>query len=719
MGIVRVTEDAMRRQMYEGIQAHLVPRGVSIPIDLFGLGEIRYGKKASFVLPLYVGDNRFRLEESAIFGTDRITLNREPEWIVAGSYVYINKNELHEVTDVIDEVLVLGSTLLADHVANQPVYHYSNPIKVEGAYSRGVDLINVDTAEYIVRGDVIAISSRPDITLAFKEYTVEDYRLTSDTGGIKQYQVRLDRGIHRDLDDEEIIQIRAYMAYKSRVLNIPTGESFIRQIYGPFLVDWKSVPFLNGVTIDETQYIQKYDSARSPIGAPINTLKNLVVLDLPIKANQFLFWDRVDGNVNYDKGLDRFLALLNDDGEWRMKHTCVPNIEIPFTYAAGSIVTPAKTELFNNEYFRIDDSQKAVRFEYQVNSGYVPTPSAEASGFIQVGAAVASINNNDWFKLNDGLGTEITFEFKVDSATFTPTSGRVVIDISAAVFPVDVAVPMVTAINNVGSLKITASRSTFTVNLQNNEITQRGNQVFELGPNLYTACGWLASDPAGLPAGLPPFEMTGGTDAVETIDIQSTTTAEEVALLTSTAILRSNLLVESELPGIFNSFRLYSTLQGVEGNIPITYSIGSPNFMVTGMSGGSGGIRWNFSVKPLDQDIMVRIRFYPNDWLPEYYLTAGTETTITAELFSTDDPVERIDFLIRGEDGTSSEVQIGDWNNSTPKIAGIYHEYVARVLGDHNFAATGLWIKPILPSLHDVETRLGVDAAFNDGHAHV
>ena len=70
MGIVRVTEDAMRRQMYEGIQAHLVPRGVSIPIDLFGLGEIRYGKKASFVLPLYVGDNRFRLEESAIFGTD-------------------------------------------------------------------------------------------------------------------------------------------------------------------------------------------------------------------------------------------------------------------------------------------------------------------------------------------------------------------------------------------------------------------------------------------------------------------------------------------------------------------------------------------------------------------------------------------------------------------------------------------------------------------------
>lgn len=722
MGIVRIIEDAMRRQMYEGIQAHLVPRGVSLPIDLFGLGEIRYGKKASFVLPLYVGDNRFRLEEDAIFGTDRITLNRQPNWIVSGSYVYINKNELHEVTDVIEDVLVLNTTLLADHLAGQFVYHYSNPIKVEGAYSQGRDLINVDTTEYIVRGDVIAISSRPDITLAFKEYQVVDYRLTSEVNGIKQYQITLDRGIHRDIDDEEIIQLRAYMAYRSRMLNIPTGESFIRQIYGPFLLDWRSVPFIRGVDIDETQYIQKYDSARAPIGAPIDAHKNLVVLDLPIKANQFMFWDRVDGNVNYDNGIGKFLALLTDEGEWRIKHTCVPPIEVPFTYAAGSIVTTDKTELFNNEYFRIDDSEKAVRFEYQVNSGYVPTSSSAASGFMRIGAAVGSINNNDWFKLNDGLGTEITFEFKVDAGTFSPTTGRVVIDITSAVFETDVAVAMVAAINGVTALKITASRITVpvvTVVLVHNEITLRGNQIFELSTNLYTVAGWTASDGAGLPVAVPPFEMSGGTDAIETIDITDTTTAVEVALLTSVAISRANLLVNAELPGIFNSFRLYSTLKGVEGNIPITYSVASPNFLLSGMSGGSGGIRWNFRVKPIDQDVMVRVRLYPNDWLPEYYLTANTETTITAQLASTDQAVERIDFLIRGEDGVAGEVQIGDWNNSTPRIAGIQHEYVARVLGDHNFAATGLWVKPLFPSLHDLETRLGVDAAYNDGHLHV
>jgi hypothetical protein len=411
--------------------------------------------------------------------------------------------------------------------------------------------------------------------------------------------------------------------------------------------------------------------------------------------------------------------LLDDNGEWRIKYTCVPNIEVPFTYAAGSIVTPTKSELFNNEYFRIDDSQKAVRFEYQVNSTYSPTSSSAASGFIQVGAAVTNINNNDWFKLNDGLGTEIPFEFKVDAATFSATVGRVVIDITSAVFAVDVAVAMVFAINGVAALKITASRIGDQVNLVHDEITLRGNQLFELAANLYTAAGWMASDAAGLPAGVPPFTLSGGTDAVETIDIKDTTTSAEVALLTSAAIRRANLLTDAELPGVFNSFRLYSTLPGTEGNIPITYSIASANFFITGMTGGSGGMRWNFRIKPIAQDVMVRIRLYPNDWLPEYYLSANTEQTITVELRSTDQAVERIDFLIRGENETSSEVQIGDWNNSTPRIAGIQHEYVARVLGDQNFAATGLWVKPLFPSLHDLQTKLGIDGALNHGHLHV
>ena len=712
MGIIKVTKSAVTRNLYEGITVKVVPRGAAVPIDLFGLGEIRYGKKVEAILPLFVPDNRYRLLEDAIYQMDRIVLNRTPSWIDVGGYVYIGERELHEVTDVIDDVLVLGSRLLADHPEGQPLYHYSNPVKVEGAYSRGKSILNIDSMTYIVRGDVIAISSQANITLAFKEYRVIDYRLVSiSTDNVYQYQVTLDRGIHRDLDDEDIIQLRAYLAYKSKVLNLPVNSGFMYEVQGPFLLDWKSVPFITGVVMDETQYIQRYDSARAALGPPIEVQKNVVIPDAPIRANQFLFWDKVDGDINYDNDIGKFLAWLDEDGKWWLKHNCVPKIEIPHTFASGSMVTVDTASLTNNEWFRIDDSENATLFEYQVNGAYVPTPTASASGFFTVHANVAGIVNNDGFVLTNGFGTTVHFEYKVDG-TFTATPGYVVIDITTAVFEVDVILPTIAAINGVAALKITASRILgTTVQIVNDMVSIRGNQQFELSANL-VFIGWVASDSVGAPSGVPPFYLSGGTDILETIDVSAVTTAVEVANLTSIAINRADLRMNADFAGIFNSFRIFSEVPGVAGNLPITYSIADLNFLVNGMSGGSGGIRWNFAVTP-DQDILMRIRFFPNDWI-DYNLTAGVETIITAELTSTDIPVERIDLLIKGT--AAGEVKMGDWNIATPTVAAISHEYVSRLFGDHTYAANGLTIKPIFPSIKNLETKLGLTGTLNAGY---
>lgn len=709
MGIIKLTKEAVQRQMYQGLSMHVVPRGLAIPLDLFGLGEIRYGRKLEAVLPLFVPDNKFRLDSDAIYLIDRITLDRIPTWIQGGGYISIGERELHEVSDVIDDVITLRTRLLADHPAREPVYHYSNPIKVEGAYSKGKEIIVIDSTDYIVRGDAIAISSTREITTAFKEYTVVDYVFVSLINGIYQYQVTLDRGIHRDLDDEEIIQIRAYLAYKSRILPLPVNSSFVHQAYGPFLLDWRSSPFVTGFEMIETQYVQKYDSGFAKLGNPMEVNKNTLFLEAPIKANQFLFWDKVDGEMNYDKSIEKYLALLNDEGKWWLKHTCTPIIEVPFTYASGSMVCVDPSGLVNNDWFRIDDSTDAVLFEYQLDATYVPTPTAAATGWITVNN-FAFINNNDSFDLNDGFGTIINFEYKVD-ATFIATTGYRVIDISSAAFDADVAIATEAAINAVEALKITAYRvpATATVNLTNTEVSIRGNQSFTLSANL-VAIGWTAS-----PLGIPPFSMTGGTDALEIIDISAATTDVEVAILTSAAIGRSDLQVSAEYPGIFNYFQIFSKVRGVAGNVPITYSLTDPNFLVNGMSGGTGGASWNFEVTP-DQDILMRIRFFPNDWT-DINLTGGIPTLVSVVLASTDEPIERIDILIKG--ATSGEVQIGDWNISTPKVAAISHEYVSQMVGDHTYAANGLLMKPLFPSLRDLEAKLGFYGKLNGGYLRV
>lgn len=710
MGIIDTLKDAVTRQFYEGSGAHFIARGMSYPTDVFGKGAIRYGAKVEFTLPLLVPENRFRLDEEAIFQLDRIVLDREPTWVDVGGYIYIGERELHVVDDVVDNVLILGTRLLADHPENQPVIHYSNPVKVEGSYSTGVTTLVVDSTTFIVRGDHIAISARSEPVLAFKEYRVNDYRLVSITNGIYQYQVTLDRGIHRELDNEEIIQLRAFMAYQSKVLPLPVNDSFMRQINGPFLLDWVSAPFVRGLDISETQTVQRYSLSRAEIGPPQEVEKNSLLLDLPIRANQFLYWERVMGEVNYDGTLERFLMYLNDEGKFWLKHTCAPPWAVPFTYPRGSIVCAEQSQILNNDWFRIDDSENAVVFEYQIDGTYVPTPSAASTGWI-LPTAAPGVVNNDWFSLDDGFGTKTYFEYIADSATFTPTVGYVTIDVTSAVFPVDLAVPTEAAINGVGPLKITASRVGAQINLVNDVVSLRGNEPIEVNGNLQTI-GWTASNQAGV-APTATFAMAGGTDAIETIDVEDVTTDVEVAVLTAAAVNRALLMVRADYPGIFNSFALTSEVKGISGNIPITFSTVSPQFIFQGMSGGSGGMRWNFEVLA-PEEVTMRLRFYPNDWQPDTVIPAGTVTTVTAQLNPTDEEVERVDLLFKGVTA-DSEIQMGDWNISTPLIGALSYEYVMQMTGDYTYGSSGMWVKPLFPRLHDIQIECGIRDTLDTG----
>lgn len=211
--------------------------------------------------------------------------------------------------------------------------------------------------------------------------------------------------------------------------------------------------------------------------------------------------------------------------------------------------------------------------------------------------------------------------------------------------------------------------------------------------------------------------MSGGTYALETMDIQTATTNLQVASYTSAAINRAELKVKTDFAGTFNSFRLHTSVPGTAGNIPIIRGIADTDYLLQGMTGGSGGVKWNCTVKSIAQDALMRVRFYPNDWLTNITLTADTPIVLVFTLNSTDQPVERIDILFKTE--AAGEIQMGDWNISTPTIACISHEYVTQMVGDYTYASTGLWAKPLFPSLRDIEIKLGVTGVMNTGRARV
>jgi hypothetical protein len=693
-GLLTLLKDVANRQTYEGVQLHMVPRGIIYPIDFGGLGQIRFGEKEGSQFPLIRPANRFIINEDAPVGTDFVVVQVNPTWLEPGGYVTIGERETHQVDDVNEANIFLTDRLVSDYETGQFVYHYSNPIEVEGTYSEGQLVINVDSRWFLVRGDVLAIATnRSPYTTTFNEYQIIDLSLVSFVNDIYQYQVTLDAGIPTDLEDGTTIQLRAYPAYKSPIRNIPSTAGAVRRVAGPFLLDWVSAPLRNRMELDETQTVYLYNNGRKLLGSPRVVEKNDTVLANPIPAEQFLFWQKVNGSVNYDGDDERFVMTTNSKGRWRLKYECIPRIEVPSTFATGFIECVDPALLSNNEGFTLTDPDRSVLFEFQTNSGYVPTPSSAASGYIDVNSLPS---DNQWINLNDGFDGNIVFEFQRTSG-YSKTPGRYTVDVRGAVINTDVAVIIREFLESIGNFQITPSVVGSRVNLDHDQVSVKGNQLITHDPTL---AAWTFSG------------MSGGTIGVKTLDVQSLTTDLEVAQLVSSSITSEDMEFDSSYPAVVPVVELSSTIPGPTANLPITTTVTAAGWAVYGMAGGSGGFKWNVSFKP-SVDCLLRIRFYPNDW-QDFNLTGGVDQSVEFKINADDEPIELIDMLIYTD--PDSEILMGQWNISGARVGAIHYEYVARMIGDYNFASTTLFLKPLWHNLNELRAVHDIGAAMNNGY---
>lgn len=693
--LLQTLKDVANRQLYKGMQIHFVPRGLVYPLDFGALGQIRFGKKAGADLPLLVPSNQFDLTAFAPWATNKLVLNEPPTWIAPGGYVSIGERELHEVDDVSDNIVLTTTQLLADYEAGTRVFHYSNPITVEGSYVSGETTINVDSPVFLNRGDVLSIS-RPLglIAVSFTEHEILDLDLSSYLNGVYQYQLFLATGVPRDLVDGETIQLRAYLGYQSQVLPIPVNMGLQRTVVGPFLLDWVSAPLRNKLQSAEVQTVQLYDLNRQPFESPRSAQKNDYVLAEPIRADQFLFWQKVNGSINYDGTLQQFVGIADYAGRWRLKAKMVPVLTVPSRCATGMIHTVAPTQLSNNEQVVLDDSIDPVVFEFKTSAGYVATPCAAATGQITVNSIPV---DNDWLGFDDGYGTSFVVEFQATGA-FIPTAGRYVLDVRAAFVFTDIAVILATFLNALPGFQISSVAGGAQVDFTNLHISTKGNQLLTIGPGLGA---WAIAG------------MSGGTVKVVTVDVSDplTTTDLQVAQLLGSAINSSGSKIKAGAIAVIASIALSNSLPGSTGNIPITDAVADPGFLVSGMSGGGGGMNWIISLKP-EQATLLRMRLYPNAW-QDFTLPAGVVTSVVFQLLATDQPVEMIDILFKTD--PDAEVLMSDWQISTRRVGAVSYEYVARVMGSYNFASTTLLLKQLWPSLEDVKTTHDVGLTRDGG----
>lgn len=141
------------------------------------------------------------------------------------------------------------------------------------------------------------------------------------------------------------------------------------------------------------------------------------------------------------------------------------------------------------------------------------TPSAVGAVGSLTAIPAASFVDGETFTLNDGVHSNVVFEF--DTVPNGVTPGRTSVNISSATTDVDVANVMVTAINGVSSLNLVATNGDGTlavVTIRNFGVGAAGNG--SLWSETVANAGFVLVQPSGGSAGAFPLDPVGVNDGV-------------------------------------------------------------------------------------------------------------------------------------------------------------------------------------------------------------
>lgn len=243
----------------------------------------------------------------------------------------------------------------------------------------------------------------------------------------------------------------------------------------------------------------------------------------------------------------------------------------PVVGATGSITTVAVAALVDGETFTLDDGLNAVIFEFEL--------TAAATGSITT-IAQGSLVDGETFTLDDGVHTATIFEF--DVAGDGVTAGNIAVDVSTDTTADDVRDRIISAINSVGTLDITASDGgAATVDLVNDTPGTVGN----------TSSSETVGD-----GGFVVTNMTSGSGVAGvtignvSVDVSGDTTANDVRDTIIGVINGSSLQIFASDGGAATVDLINNRPgAGTGGNTTSAETVTDGGFVVTDMTGGAGG----------------------------------------------------------------------------------------------------------------------------------
>jgi hypothetical protein len=328
-GILQRIEDLANSQAPIYTTVKLRPRGTQKFIDTSLKGVVRNAKKVGNDLPTLAADNTTTLANDVSANSTAIQISTVIQnFTYANVLLQIGSLETAQMSNINTSTgqITLQEPLLVDHSAGELVTLYGLPITcvapAQGTQS-GSTQVTIISNFYISNGDKLIVLSIPNTPSSATSYKIIDSSALNTSFPIT-YALTLDQGITRTLYDADEVFIKAQAAYFSEI--VPTAN--LRDI-GPYLIDYVSGTLNSVPRPDETLCVKFYTSLNTPIGPAdttinLNTIdKNYLVLNTIINRESMLFWDIVDGQVQFVDSL--FGAVTDDNGHFCISTELVPS----------------------------------------------------------------------------------------------------------------------------------------------------------------------------------------------------------------------------------------------------------------------------------------------------------------------------------------------------------------------------------------------------------
>ena len=331
------------RQLPIWSTARIIPRGLSLPIDLFLKGTPRFMKRVGTSYPVMLPNNTTTLATDVPAMGYILKLNANSLDYLAKDYLLdLGGGQIVAIAKVLaDGQLWLNYRLRKAVRANTNIYVYGAPGYHNGEREVGADNVEIKlpAGMSVMVGDTLL--QEGSVAFAYYEYTVTEV-ITNATPPHTVTAVRLTPLLKRQVRDGELLYLKANPAYFSQLISLPQGYPDLPVQFGPFLLDRVTGLISDNPDqpdnqeIPETLELELYQTGpvlyRTLHVTGNATRTPCQVWNAPILPQHMVLWKPEHGVMDLTPGAVR--ATLDAKGRWRLRTDLVPplgtvNDELP------------------------------------------------------------------------------------------------------------------------------------------------------------------------------------------------------------------------------------------------------------------------------------------------------------------------------------------------------------------------------------------------------